>query len=67
MLQLWIKYVCLSSVLGSSSRAFPVVFEKTQKKLRHLFGMELTELAMKEKPTAAGAKKSKTLVESLVN
>ncbi|KAG2179843.1 hypothetical protein INT43_003629 [Umbelopsis isabellina] len=45
-------------VLGSSSRAFPVIFEKTQKKLRHLFGMELTELASKEKPTAAGAKKT---------
>ncbi|KAJ2960993.1 hypothetical protein NQZ79_g3766 [Umbelopsis isabellina] len=45
-------------VLGSSSRAFPVIFEKTQKKLRHLFGMELTELASKEKPAAAGAKKT---------
>jgi hypothetical protein len=50
-------HLCLSQVLGSNSRAFPVIFEKTQKKLRHLFGMELCELASKEKPTAAGAKK----------
>lgn len=30
-----------------------MIFDKTQKKLRHLFGMELTELASKDKSTAA--------------
>jgi len=40
-------------VLTTHSRSFPMIFDKTQKKLRHLFGMELTELASKDKSTAA--------------
>ncbi|KAH8556720.1 MAGE family-domain-containing protein [Umbelopsis sp. PMI_123] len=40
-------------ILADYSRSFPVIFERTQAKLRHLFGMELTELASKDKSAAA--------------
>ncbi|KAI9806334.1 MAG: hypothetical protein M1825_006449 [Sarcosagium campestre] len=41
-----------AKVLGQHNRGFKVVFEKAQTELRSVFGMELVELPMKEKPAA---------------
>ncbi|KAL0640841.1 hypothetical protein Q9L58_000148 [Maublancomyces gigas] len=38
-----------SKVLGSRGRMFKEIFEQSQKELRHIFGMELVELPMREK------------------
>ncbi|KAI9282832.1 MAGE family-domain-containing protein [Umbelopsis sp. AD052] len=48
-------------VLTDRSRSFPAIFDKTQAKLRHIFGMELTELVTKEKsnPTKRAAANGK--------
>lgn len=39
----------LTIVLGSQNRLFKEIFDQAQKELRHIFGMELVELPMREK------------------
>lgn len=38
-------------VLGSNSRSFKTIFEGAQLQLRHVFGMEMEELPVREKRT----------------
>lgn len=46
--------ICISTVL-QQSRGFNLIHAEAQKKLRHLFGMEMVELSAREKPKPGGA------------
>ncbi|KAI8370538.1 MAGE family-domain-containing protein [Radiomyces spectabilis] len=44
-------------VLSERPRMFNVVFRSAQEKLRHIFGMEMVELPLREKPSVANNRK----------